>query len=422
MSNVTLTPPEVLTPPQPVHAIAPEKAFGLVPIAPDKRSELDRKVDEFVAIVVKAGPQSPEFRRNLEAIHGMASDELKAAVAVSNRMMERPVRAMNQGLFNDKSPVASALIQLRNQCEELDPSRQGDLLSPRKLLGLIPFGNRLRDYFQQYESAQSHINATVQSLLNGRDELLKDNIAVEQERGQLWELMGKLEQYVYVGQKIDEALEQRLLEIESQDPEKARVVKEDMLFYVRQKRQDLLTNLAVNVQTYLSLDLVRKNNLELVKGVDRATTTTIQALRNAVMTAQALANQRLVLDQVKALNATTSQLIESTSAMLKQQGAEIAKQAMEPAVALDSLKKSFVNIYEAIDTVNNYKVEALAAMKTTITELGSEIEKAKTYMEDQRRREVRSALSGPSVEGSGQAGSAGGPGADSAGTGDTLRL
>ena len=40
--------------------------------------------------------------------------------------------------------------------------------------------------------------------------------------------------------------------------------------------------MAVTVQGYLALDLVKKNNVERVKGVDRASTTTGSALRTAV--------------------------------------------------------------------------------------------------------------------------------------------
>jgi len=56
-----------------------------------------------------------------------------------------------------------------------------------------------------------------------------------------------------------------------------------MLFYVRQKVQDLTTQLAVSVQGYLALDVIRRNNLELIRGVDRATTTTVSASGPAVI-------------------------------------------------------------------------------------------------------------------------------------------
>src|ERR1700739_4781328 len=109
---------------------------------------------------------------------------------------------------------------------------------------------------------------------------------------------------------------------QSTDPDKAKSLQEDGLFYVRQKVQDLLTELAVSAQGYMALDMIRQNNLELIKGVDRATTTTVSALRTAVIVAQALNNQKLVLDQINAPNTTTSNLIESTSEMLKQQSGQ----------------------------------------------------------------------------------------------------
>src|SRR5204863_3649516 len=109
--------------------------------------------------------------------------------------------------------------------------------------------------------------------------------ALEQEKVYLWALKTRLEQYTHMAGVLDEALTRKIETIQSTDSEKARTLKEDALFYVRQKRQDLLTQLAVVVQGYLSLDLIRKNNLELIKGVERATTTTVSALRTAVIAA-----------------------------------------------------------------------------------------------------------------------------------------
>src|SRR3546814_1508716 len=85
--------------------------------------------------------------------------------------------------------------------------------------------------------------------------------------------------------------------------------------------------MAVTVQGYRALDLVKKNNVELVKGVDRASTTTVAALRTAVTVAQALTSQRLVLDQITALNTTTAGIIDSTGKLLKSQTATIHEQA-----------------------------------------------------------------------------------------------
>lgn len=379
-----LTPPETLTAPAPVLPIAKEQAVSMIKLQADTVAKLDLRVAEFIDTVLAESSQSPVFKAKVESVHNLGGTETREAAAISNRLLARPAQALDAGAFNEGSKISRSLVDLRNQVEALDPARQGKLLQPRKLLGLFPWGNRLHDYFQQYQSAQSHIDAIIVALYGGQDELRKDNAAIEEEKVNAWRSMEKLEQYIHVGRSIDAALEGKLAEIEPVDPEKARIIREEMLFYLRQKVQDLMTQLAVTIQGYLAMDLIRKNNLELIKGVDRATTTTVSALRTAVIVAQALANQKLVLDQIGALRATTGNLIESTSILLKQQAGQIHQQASESAVSLDKLAVAFKNIYDTMDMVANYKLEALANMKKTVESLSGEIDKSKGYLDKTR--------------------------------------
>ena len=265
------------------------------------------------------------------------------------------------------------------------------MLKPRKLFGLIPFGDRLRDYFDKYRSSQHQLDAIITALYHGQDELRRDNAAIEQEKVNLWAVMGRLRQYAYLAQRLDEAVSAKIAAIEAVDPERAKVLKEDLLFDVRQKHQDLLTQLAVSIQGYLALDVIRRNNLELIKGVQRATTTTVSALRTAVIVAQALADQKLVLDQITALNATTSNLIESTSEMLRTQSTSIGQQAASSTVELDKLKAAFQNIYATMDEIDSFKVNALDSMQKTVNALSEEISKSQAYIDRVRANEQRGA-------------------------------
>ena len=166
-----------------------------------------------------------------------------------------------------------------------------------------------------------------------------------------------------------------------------------MLFYTRQKVTDLLTQMSVNIQGYLALDLIRKNNLELMKGVDRASTTTVSALRTAVIVAQALANQKLVLDQIGALNTTTGNLIASTSEMLRDQSAAIYQQAASSTVEIAKLQQAFANIYHTMDAIADFKTKALESMQTTVNTLTDEVGKSRTYLDRVRRQESTLAVS-----------------------------
>ena len=387
-----LTPPKTspvitLEAPQPVAVVPQDEADQLVKLDLTKVPELDAKVNDFVMHVLQTPVNTSVFDEKVNAIHQLGNAEIRASAQIANRMLDRPAKSMDIALF-DNSPIAKSLTELRSVVEDLDPTRQGSLSSPRKFLGIIPMGKSVQDYFRKYQSSQTHINAIIESLYHGKDELMKDNASIEQEKVNMWALMQSLRQYIYVGKKIDERLEQKIGELEATDPEKARVVKEELLFYVRQKNMDFLTQLAVNIQGYLALDMIRKNNLELIKGVDRATTTTIAALRTAVMVSQALSSQKLVLDQINALNSTTSSLIESTSVMLKRQTAQVHEQASGSSVDLEKLQKSFNHIYETMQAIDAFKVKALGNMQQTLNVLTQEVDRAQTYLDRTNRETV----------------------------------
>ena len=385
-------PPLVLQPPAPVDAVAPDQAAGAVKLTSEEETKLDGQVAQFIDQVTTLDINGSDFKTRVDAINTMGNDEVQQAAAVSNRMLDRPINSMNGGMFDGNSPVSKSLLDLRNTVEKLDPSRQGNLFAPRKILGMIPLGSKIEAYFDGYRSAQTHINAIIETLYHSKDELTKDNAALETEKQRLWGLMQKIEQYVYLGKKIDASLTARLAQLDATDAARAKVLREDVLFYARQKVTDLLTQMAVSVQGYLALDLIKKNNIELIKGVDRATTTTVSALRTAVMVAQALANERLVLDQIKALSTTTGNLIESTSQMLKQQTGQIYEQASGATLDIAQLQRSFDNIYATMDAVADYKVKALAGMQQTVDALSTEVDKAKTYLDRTRAVTAKEAI------------------------------
>jgi uncharacterized protein YaaN involved in tellurite resistance len=381
----------VLEPPAPVQPVATTQVDGAVPIAIEDQARLDTMVANYLDAISSLDTHSAAFADKVRDIGKLGDDDIRSAASVSNRLLDKPMAAMQNGGLSEASEVGKSLLSLRRQIEELDPSKQGDLFSPRKLLGILPFGSgdRVREYFDKYRSSQHEIDAIITGLYHGQDELQRDNASIEQEKINLWAAMGRLRQYAYLAQHLDDALVQRIATIEATDPDRAKVLKEDLLFPIRQKHQDLLTQLAVSVQGYLALDVIRRNNLELIKGVQRATTTTVSALRTAVIVAQALADQKLVLDQITALNTTTSNLIESTSAMLHQQSGQIAQQAASSTIQLEKLQTAFNNIYATMDEIDTFKVAALDNMQKTVTALSSEITRSQAYLDRARANESR---------------------------------
>jgi uncharacterized protein YaaN involved in tellurite resistance len=365
-----------LEPPVAVNPIAPQKAAGLVPLKDQERAQLDAKVDGFIDELIATDAASPEFGKKVDALANLGATEIARAAAQSNRFLDRPTRALNK-----EAGIGADLVQLRKIVEDLDPGKSGKLQGRKKLFGLIPFGgDKLRSYFDSYKSAQGNINAILGALKSGKDELLKDNISIEDERAKLWDAMGKLEQMVHMSKVLDEKLEEKATELDITDPAKAKAIRESALFYVRQRTQDLLTQLAVSVQGYLALDLVKKNNVELMKGVDRASTTTVAALRTAVTVAEAMTNQKLVLEQITQLNSTTAGIIDSTGELLKSNTAMIHEQASSSAIPVETLQRAFQNVYQTMDAIDTFKMKSLEAMKTTVDTLSVEVEKSRAYV------------------------------------------
>jgi len=369
VNKIKLEAPDALQP------LPPAQASGLVPLKADETSELDDKVARFVDELAALDANSPDFGKKVDQLTAMGRKEIAEAAGASNRFLDRPVKAIDSD-----TGIGADLTELRRTVEKLDPGANGKMMTKRKFLGIIPFGNRVNNYFDGYRSSQTHISAILNRLASGKDELLMDNAAIDTERTGLWKTMHRLEQMIHISKQLDTSLESKANELDATEPAKSKAIRETALFYTRQRTTDLLTQMAVTVQGYLALDLVKKNNAELVKGVDRASTTTVAALRTAVTVAQAMTNQRLVLEQVSALNTTTASMIDTTGALLKSQTGAIHEQAASSTIPLETLQRAFQNIYDTMDQIDTFKVQALANMKVTVDTLGNEVQKSKGYI------------------------------------------
>ena len=361
--------------PDALQAVPVHEASGLVPLKAAETSQLDDKVAKFVDELAALDRNSPDFGKKVDQLTAMGRKEIAEAAGASNRFLDRPVKAIDSD-----TGIGADLTELRRTVEGLDPKEAGKGMTTRKFLGIIPFGNKVNHYFDKYRSSQTHISAILSRLANGKDELLMDNAAIDTERGGLWKTMHKLEQMIHISKTLDRTLEDKANQLDATDPAKAKAIRETALFYTRQRTTDLLTQMAVTVQGYLALDLVKKNNVELVKGVDRASTTTVSALRTAVTVASAMSNQRLVLEQIGALNTTTANMIDTTGELLKTQSGAIHEQAASSTIPLETLQRAFQNIYDTMDSIDAFKLTALANMKQTVETLGSEVAKSKGYI------------------------------------------
>lgn len=383
-----LTPPEstgselVLTAAEPPAKVEPEAVSSFIPqVEVGRQAVLKSQAKGYAGDLVKMNPNSPAFAERINEINSLAQKDIVRSGQGTSRMLERSLAGAKKNGGDASQRVASTLNELRSTVEDLVPNA-ADLSPAKKILGFIPGGKKISRYFQKYESAQTQLNSITKSLLAGQDELMKDNAALNQSKQELWETMISLNEFIFFAAQLDTEISQEIANLRnSGEVEKAATFESDFLFPVRQRRQDLLTQLAVAVQGYMSMELVRKNNVELIKGVDRSRTTTIFALETAMVVSQALDTQALVLDQIDAVNAVTNKTIENTSIMLRQQTGRVHQQAVNSGVSVETLARAFDNIFATIDEVEAFKAKANENMEVTINGLQEQLQRAKPQLE-----------------------------------------
>lgn len=262
--------------------------------------------------------------------------------------------------------VAKGLSELNIQLKDLDPSAVD--FAKRGWLGKL--FNPLRAYFAKYEKADTVISDIIISLDKGKTILRNDNTTLEIEQQALRDLTKKLQKEIELGTLMDASIEQQVeaAKARGEDPEKIRFITEEVMFPLRQRLMDLQQMQVVNQQGIMAIEVVVRNNKELIRGVDRAKNVTVSALKIAVTVASALYNQKIVLKKIELLNQTTNELIAGTSRMLKEQGAAIHRQSLEANISVDTMKQAFTDVLAALDSISTYKQEALPRMRETINQ------------------------------------------------------
>ncbi len=329
-----------------------------------------------------------ESRRELtKAIEEFGADVVKASAGKNDLLKTRIGDLSRAG--GEGGAVAKGLEQLSEQMKDLDPS--GIDFMKRGPLGMV--FNPVRAYFNKYKAADQAIADIVRSLEKGAKVLKDDNTTLELEQASMRDLTRQLNQKIVLGGELDAYLTEQIQRQKALngDLERAKFIEEEILFPLRQRMMDFNQMLAVNQNGIIAMEVIRKNNLELIRSVARAQTVTIAALNVAVTVAGALYNQKIVLEKVKLLNQTTNSMIEATSRMLNTQGVEIQKQAMDSNIQVETLKNAFVETLGALEQIRQYKQKALPQMKATIDEfkeLTAAGEAALQNIEDGRRSDL----------------------------------
>ncbi|MCM3292454.1 toxic anion resistance protein [Paenibacillus sp. MER 180] len=330
---------------------------------PEEVAKLQAQADSNVAAIMNLDLDSLENRKDiLQSIDSFGMNTMRSSSTKNNALQVSVGDLSKKG--DEGGPVAKGLVELHQQLKDLDPS----VIDFTKTGFLGKLFNPLRTYFLKYQKADTMIAEIVTSLDKGKVTLKNDNTTLEIEQLALRDLTKKLKKEIELGSLMDDSIQSQIEAAQSrnEDPEKIRFITEEVLFPLRQRVMDMQQMMVVNQQGIMAMEVVIRNNKELIRGVDRAKNVTISALKIAVTVASALYNQKIVLQKIELLNQTTNELIAGTSRMLKDQGVQIHKQSLQTNISAETLKQAFTDVLSALDSISSYKQEALPKMRDTI--------------------------------------------------------
>jgi len=342
---------------------------------PEEVTQLKKLAETNASEIIALDMDSLEKRKMiLKSIESFGMNTMQDS-AKRNSILQVSVGNFSK-MGDEGGAVAKGLLDLQREIKDLDPS----MVDFAKTGWLGRLYNPVRSYFARYQKADSIIDDIILSLEKGKTTLKNDNVTLEIERQSLRDLTKKLSKEVEMGTLMDDSIANQvdMAKARNEDHEKIKFIAEEIQFPLRQRVMDMQQMIVVNQQGIMAIEVVRRNNKELIRGIDRAKNVTISAMRIAVIVASALYNQRIVLEKIEKLNATTNELISGTSRMLKEQGAEIHKQSMETNISVETLKTAFADVIEAMNAISTYKQEALPRMHEAIgqfRELAEEGEK-----------------------------------------------
>ena len=393
-TTATTTPTFQLTPPEVITPVPAESTPAAVPLAADTKTAVDAQVARFIDALMTENVHSTEFKAKLDSAFALGREEISSASSLmQGRFLQRNF------IGAEDTPAYQAIGEIRGLLDTLNPGKEGDLLAPNKLLGVIPYGNKLKAYFRKFESAGNQLQKAIEQLYAAKDEVQLDIADIEATRGKLWDSMQKLAAAAQFARALDERLAERVTSLKSSDPERAKALEQEVLFYARQNLQDILTQQAVCVNGYLALDVLKKTGREMMNGCNRVATTGMSALAVAQTVARATGNQVATMDMLKGVNATIGALIEQTGKQLNTHVERTAEFATNPMIGIETMQSMFDQTFKAMDAMDSFRSKAIDVMGKNNEIIRQQIAKSEGYVDRVRQQRAREAGGAAALEG-----------------------
>ena len=353
---LTLTMPEPMTPVK-----QSDTALAMVPLKEETKTAAVAQADQFIADLLHMDVTSGDFRARVDSAFRLGRREIGDSALLTGRFLDRDF----VGEVNN--PAFKVMNEMRDLFVELDPGKEGDLLSAHKILGMIPFGRRLEAYLRRFDSASGSLRKLIDNIYGVEDQLARDDQELFATMNKLLEAMTKLRAVDTFVERLDRTLTDSVAKLKTTDPARAKAIEQEVLFYARQASMDVKTQILVCINGYKMLEGLRKTGRELQNGCDRMATIGMSSLSIAVTLARAQGYQMKVMDALKQSSAAIEGLMASTARMFGDHVDRVVEFQTNPLIGVQTLKASFDTVFKSLDKMDEFRSKNIEAMGANIT-------------------------------------------------------
>lgn len=380
--------------PEVISVVNEQTAKTAIPMSSEQKVAVEEQVERFMSGLLSEDVQSESFKARLDSAFALGREEVSVASSLmQGRLLQRNFIGM------EDSSAFKAIQDMRGHLDTLNPGKQGDLFQPQKLLGFIPYGNKLQNYFRKYQGASGQLQKSMQQIYAARDDMQRDVVDLEATRTKLWDAMQKLNGAIHFAETLDNKLHSKVEALKATDITRAKALEQEVLFYARQNLQDMLTQQAVCTNGYLALDVLKKTGREMMNGCNRVATTGMSALAVAQTVARATGNQIKVMEMLSSVNSTIEGLITESGRQLNTHADKTTQFAQNPMIGIDKLKEMFDQTFKAMDAMDTFRTKAIDVMGQNNVIIKEQLAKADQYVDRVRQQQAREAsklsISGP---------------------------
>ncbi len=353
---LTLAMPEPMTPVKEA-----DTALAMVPLKEETRAAAVAQADQFIDDLLHMDVTSGDFRARVDSAFRLGRKEIGDSALLTGRFMEKDFTG------ETNSPAFQVMNEMRSLFQDLDPGREGDLLSPHKILGVIPFGRRLEAYLRRFDSASGSLRKLIDNIYGVEDQLARDDQELFATMNKLLDAMVKLRAVDTFVEHLDQTLTGDVAKLRGADPARAKAIEQEVLFYARQASLDVKTQMLVCINGYKMLEGLRKTGRELQNGCDRMATIGMSSLSIAVTLARAQGYQMKVMDALKQGSAAIEGLMASTARMFGDHVDRVVEFQANPLIGVQTLKASFDTVFKSLDKMDEFRSKNIESMGANIT-------------------------------------------------------